>query len=126
MKGMIVMLSELFEQSINIIQSLLCTAFLFVMLKLKKNIVHKAVSYLLCSALLYFFINVSNLITAFEGIAIFAYALLLFVFYLFSSLDVKTCSSIENSFVQTNIFLKRKSFILFHYLCIWRFNLGTF
>ena len=88
MKGMIVMLSELFEQSINIIQSLLCTAFLFVMLKLKKNIVHKAVSYLLCSALLYFFINVSNLITAFEGIAIFAYALLLFVFSIFLFDDV--------------------------------------
>ena len=82
------MLSELFEQSINIIQSLLCTAFLFVMLKLKKNIVHKAVSYLLCSALLYFFINVSNLITAFEGIAIFAYALLLFVFSIFLFDDV--------------------------------------
>ena len=81
------MLSELFEQSINIIQSLLCTAFLFVMLKFKKN-GHKAASYLLCSALLYFFINVSNLITAFEGIAIFAYALLLFVFSVFLFDDV--------------------------------------
>ena len=87
MKGMIVVLSELFEQSINIIQSLLCTAFLFVMLKFKKN-GHKAASYLLCSALLYFFINVSNLITAFEGIAIFAYALLLFVFSVFLFDDV--------------------------------------
>lgn len=76
------MLSELFEQSINIIQSLLCTAFLFVMLKFKKNC-HKAPSYLLCSALLYIFINVSNLITAFEGIAIFAYALLFFIFSIF-------------------------------------------
>lgn len=77
------MLSELFEQSINIIQSLLCTAFLFLMLRFKKNVGHKAAAYLLCSTLLYLFINVSNLITAFEGMAIFAYALLLFVFSIF-------------------------------------------
>ena len=40
-------------------------------------------------------------------------------FYLSSSLKAKMWSSIEKLVLQTNIFLKRKLYILFHYTCIW-------
>lgn len=72
------MLSAIFEQSVNVVQAFVCTAFVFLMQRFKKKVHYKAICYIICTALLLILFDICNNMTDFEGIAIFLYVLLLF------------------------------------------------
>lgn len=72
-----------FEHLINVFQGISCSAFIFLMLEYKSGKIQKLLSYSCCSILVYLALTISNRITAFEGIAIFVYSAILFVFAVF-------------------------------------------
>ena len=70
----------LLELGVNLLQGFLFTYFLFGCLEIKRMKKAPAIPFLLCTLTVFGAISLCNLVVTFEGVAIFVYALILFLF----------------------------------------------